>query len=132
MAEYMACCDCVITKAGPGTIAEALTCGVPILVNGSFLVSCVQFAVNDRLIWLGCIPCQEEGNIPFVLDNGVGAYSEDPANIADIISQWFGSQKDTLKIMSNRAARLGRADATFNIVRSLAGRLTLCSSSRQT
>ena len=34
MAEYMASCDCVITKAGPGTIAEALTCGLPIILNG--------------------------------------------------------------------------------------------------
>jgi len=34
MAEYMAACDCVITKAGPGTIAEALTCGLPIILNG--------------------------------------------------------------------------------------------------
>ena len=30
----MASCDCVITKAGPGTIAEALTCGLPIILNG--------------------------------------------------------------------------------------------------
>ena len=34
MSEYMSCCDCVITKAGPGTIAEALICGIPIILNG--------------------------------------------------------------------------------------------------
>jgi len=34
MSEYMSACDCIITKAGPGTIAEALICGTPILLNG--------------------------------------------------------------------------------------------------
>ena len=34
MSEYMAACDCVVSKAGPGTIAEAMICGVPILLNG--------------------------------------------------------------------------------------------------
>lgn len=97
----MACCDCVITKAGPGTIAEALTCGLPIVLNG-------------------CIPCQEEGNIPYVLQNGVGEYSENPDKIAEIISEWFGPQKDKLREMSKLAKKLGRPEATFDIVRSLA------------
>jgi UDP-N-acetylglucosamine:LPS N-acetylglucosamine transferase len=35
MSEYMSACDCIITKAGPGTIAEALICGLPILLNGA-------------------------------------------------------------------------------------------------
>lgn len=34
MNEWMAACDTVVTKAGPGTIAEALICGTPILING--------------------------------------------------------------------------------------------------
>lgn len=100
MSEYMSCCDCVITKAGPGTIAEALICGIPIILNG-------------------CIPCQEEGNIPFVLDNKVGIYSEEPAIIANTVSEWFDSS-DILKEMSHRAKALGRPEATFNIVRDLA------------
>lgn len=36
MADYMGACDCVISKAGPGTIAEAMICGVPIVLNGKF------------------------------------------------------------------------------------------------
>ena len=52
MSDWMGACDCIVTKAGPGTIAEALVRGVPLLLNG-------------------CVPCQEEGNIPYVLDNKV-------------------------------------------------------------
>ena len=34
MADYMVACDCIISKAGPGTIAEAMICGIPIVLNG--------------------------------------------------------------------------------------------------
>ncbi|XP_010490196.1 PREDICTED: monogalactosyldiacylglycerol synthase 3, chloroplastic, partial [Camelina sativa] len=33
MQKWMGACDCIITKAGPGTIAEALICGLPIILN---------------------------------------------------------------------------------------------------
>ena len=56
-------------QAGPGTIAEALIRGVPLLLNG-------------------CVPCQEEGNIPYVLENKVGAFCKDPVGIAGIIADW--------------------------------------------
>ena len=49
MDQLMGAADVVITKAGPGTIAEALIRGVPLMLNGA-------------------IPCQEEGNVPFVVD----------------------------------------------------------------
>jgi hypothetical protein len=52
--EWMAAADVIVTKAGPGTIAEALISGLPILLNGN-------------------IPCQEEGNIPYVVNNKVRA-----------------------------------------------------------
>ena len=46
--------DVIITKAGPGTISEALICGLPMVLNAF-------------------VPCQEEGNIPYVVDNKVGS-----------------------------------------------------------
>ena len=52
MAEWMSASDTIVTKAGPGTIAESLICGLPVLLNGF-------------------IPCQEAGNVPFVVDNKV-------------------------------------------------------------
>ena len=54
MAEWMSACDTIITKAGPGTIAESLICGLPVLLNGF-------------------VPCQEAGNVPFVVDNKVSS-----------------------------------------------------------
>ena len=101
MQEWMGACDCIVTKAGPGTIAEALICGLPIILSGF-------------------IPGQEEGNVPFVMENGVGAYIEEPAEIAATVARWFGPQRSDLVAMSKRARSLGHPQATFDIVHSIA------------
>lgn len=41
--EFMAASDCLVTKAGPGTIAEAMTRGLP-LVLSSYLPGQVRFS----------------------------------------------------------------------------------------
>ena len=93
--EWMAASDCVITKAGPGTIAEALICGLPILLSGF-------------------IPGQEAGNVSYVVENGVGAYCDTPEGIAAIVSDWAGGNQ--LPQMAARARKLGRPRAAYDIV----------------
>jgi 1,2-diacylglycerol 3-beta-galactosyltransferase len=100
MPDWMHACDCIVTKAGPGTIAEALICGLPIILSGF-------------------IPGQEEGNVPFVVENGVGVYEKSPAAIAAIVARWFGPEREHLREMSARARALGHPHATFDIVRSI-------------
>ena len=99
--DWMAACDCIITKAGPGTIAEALALGVPILLSGY-------------------IPGQETGNVPYVLKHGVGGYAEDPWQIAEVISGWFGPQRDVLDGIARRARGMGHPEATYQIVEEVA------------
>ena len=75
MDEYMHASDIVVTKAGPGTIAEASICGLPCILS-SFL------------------PGQEEGNVPYVEENGFGCYQEDVNGIASTVEEWLqGSLK---------------------------------------
>lgn len=100
MPDWMTACDCVVTKAGPGTIAEALICGLPLVLSGF-------------------IPGQEEGNVPYVVDHGVGLYEPSPAGIAAIVARWFGPERDHLRTMSTHARLLGHPHATFDIVRSI-------------
>lgn len=100
MPEWMAACDCIVTKAGPGTIAEALISGLPIILSGF-------------------IPGQEEGNVPYVLDNGVGEYCADPAGIAAIVARWFGEERAHLDAMAAKARAMGHPQATFQIVDSI-------------
>lgn len=100
MPAWMTACDCIVTKAGPGTIAEALICGLPIVLSGF-------------------IPGQEEGNVPYVVENGVGVYVEAPTEIAATIARWFGPERQHLRSMSARAQALGHPHATFDIVKSI-------------
>lgn len=102
MPDWMRASDAVITKAGPGTISEALICGLPILLNAN-------------------VPCQEEGNIPYVVDNRVGAHQTNPVKAAGIIKEWFEpSNARDLQAMSKRARALGKPEAVFEICRDLA------------
>lgn len=95
MPEYMAAVDCIVTKAGPGTIAEACICGLPVMLSGH-------------------LPGQETGNVRHVKKNGFGTYSKEPAAIAKTVSRWLASPK-TLAKLSNRALRCAAPDATFRI-----------------
>ncbi|KAK4534107.1 hypothetical protein CDCA_CDCA01G0132 [Cyanidium caldarium] len=97
MGEWMAAADAIITKAGPGTIAEALTRGLPIMLSGF-------------------LPGQEEGNVPYVVDNGVGEYRRGPEAIAQGIAEWMADEERLLQ-MAVRARRLGRPHATYEIGR---------------
>ncbi|XP_022951759.1 monogalactosyldiacylglycerol synthase, chloroplastic [Cucurbita moschata] len=100
MEECMGACDCIITKAGPGTIAEAMIRGLPIILNGF-------------------IAGQEAGNVPYVVENGCGKFSKSPKEIAKIVANWFGPKADELMVMSQNALRLARPDAVFKIVHDL-------------
>ncbi len=104
MPDWMAACDCIVTKAGPGTIAEALICGLPIVLSGF-------------------IPGQEEGNVPYVVENGVGLYDATPAGIAATVARWFGPEREHLRTMSAQARAMGHPHATFDIVQSIVGRV---------
>ncbi|XP_024404076.1 probable monogalactosyldiacylglycerol synthase, chloroplastic [Physcomitrium patens] len=100
MSEWMAACDCIITKAGPGTIAEALIRGLP-------------------MVLFDFIAGQEVGNVSFVVDNGAGAFCDKPKVISKIIADWFGASSSKLKEMTEKCKMLGQPDAVFKIVHDL-------------
>lgn len=100
MEDWMGACDCIITKAGPGTIAEAMICGLPLLLNDY-------------------IAGQEVGNVPYVVNNGAGKFCKDPKKIANIVAEWFGCKAEELQEMSRNALKLARPDAVFKIVHDL-------------
>jgi len=61
------------------------------------------------------IPCQEAGNIPWVIDNKVGDYSNEPDQVASTVLRWF-EDKEGLRKMRKRTLALGRPEATYKIV----------------
>jgi len=100
MADYMAAADCLVTKAGPGTIAEAMCRGLPTML------SCY-------------LPGQEAGNVPFVTDGGFGSYSKKPKRIASTVATWM-KDPSKLEAMSTTALAAGRPSATYDIARDIA------------
>jgi 1,2-diacylglycerol 3-beta-galactosyltransferase len=106
MSDWMGASDCIVTKAGPGTIAESLIRGLPILLSGY-------------------IPGQEEGNVPYVVDNEVGVFASEPAAIASQVARWFGPERATLARMTENAKRLANPHSTENIVNDLASLIAL-------
>lgn len=102
--ELMSASDCLVTKAGPGTIAEAMIRGLPIILS-SFL------------------PGQEAGNVPFVVDGGFGVYTGNkPTVVAEAVKSFF-SDNENLQRMSRLARAQSHQDATTLIARDMAGML---------
>jgi len=96
MADYMVAADVLVSKAGPGTIAEAAAVGLPIMLT-SFL------------------PGQEAGNVDYVLEYGFGDYCEDPVAIAEEVATWL-HEPSLLEVMSHRSQAAGRPNAAEEIV----------------
>jgi len=99
MAQWMVAADMLVTKAGPGTIAEAASVGLPVLLT-SFL------------------PGQEEGNVDFVLEHKFGEYQSDnnPPLIAHKICSWL-QDVEHLHAMSQGARNAGNPHAAEDIAR---------------
>lgn len=88
MPDFMRAADVLVTKAGPGTISEALNAGLPLVLY-------------NRL------PGQEDGNVRFVLAEGVGVWAPTPVEIVTAIRQWLENPGSRSKVSENclRAAR---------------------------
>lgn len=98
--EYMTASDCLITKAGPGTIAESMIRGLPMVLS-SYL------------------PGQEWGNVPYVTEQGFGVYTGNrPKKIAQTVSELFENES-MLADMSIRAKTNAHPEATMNIAKDI-------------
>jgi 1,2-diacylglycerol 3-beta-galactosyltransferase len=100
MAEWLRCADLVVTKAGPGTIAEAACCGAPLVLTSH-------------------VPGQEEGNTEFVVAAGAGRYVPGVQQLVQEIRH-LRQDPTTVETMRAAAARLSRPSAAAEIATLLA------------
>jgi 1,2-diacylglycerol 3-beta-galactosyltransferase len=96
MPELMHAADVIVTKAGPGTICEALSCELPIILSGY-------------------VPGQEEGNVTFVTKNDVGVLAMDPPTLIDALRRLTKPGSPELRRQLENAKRLSRPRASFDI-----------------
>lgn len=106
MAEYMVAADVLVSKAGPGTIAEAAALSLPVMLT-SFL------------------PGQEEGNVDFVTNGGFGSFisDKDPIGIADEVGEWL-TNEELATNLSIKAKANGAPNAARDIVQHI-GKISL-------
>lgn len=96
MPELMRASDVIITKAGPGTICEALACSLPVILSAY-------------------VPGQEEGNVTFVTDNHVGAMAHDTVELVNTLRLLIKPGSQLLQQQLESARRVARPQASFDI-----------------
>lgn len=98
MPEMMRASDVIVTKAGPGTICEALACDLPLILSGY-------------------VPGQEEGNVMYVLENNVGVLVRNTFELVDTLRLLLKPGSQLLHAQLENAKRIRRPEASFDIAR---------------
>jgi 1,2-diacylglycerol 3-beta-galactosyltransferase len=103
MPDFMQAADVLVTKAGPGTISEALNAELPMILYSR-------------------LPGQEDGNVDFVVKKGVGIWAPAPNLIVNALKEWINHPAKRKKAVE--ASRdLKRPQAALEIARIFADQI---------
>jgi 1,2-diacylglycerol 3-beta-galactosyltransferase len=105
MPDFMRASDFIVTKAGPGTVAEALNAELPIILYSK-------------------LPGQENGNVTFVEEEGAGVWAPTPQEVVRALTRWISHPDERKKVIEN-CRRAGRPEAARTIAREIGGILGL-------
>lgn len=102
MPELMLASELLVTRAGPGMIAEGLSCGCPLLLTGR-------------------LPGQEEANVDEVLRRELGWFTPRPGQLVEAVTGWYRKPEAARQADSARARAAGNPDRAFEIALELLG-----------
>jgi 1,2-diacylglycerol 3-beta-galactosyltransferase len=105
MPDIMAASDILLTKAGPGTISEAIITGLPIILYSK-------------------LPGQEDGNVSYITSEGAGVWASQTDQIIETINRWI-RQPELMKKVKQACTRIARPYASEQIARIIAKTLGL-------
>jgi len=97
--EMMQAATLLVSKAGPGTICEAMNAGLPIVLNGR-------------------LPGQEDGNVRFVVEEEVGVWAPGPQMAAQAV-QGLIANADAMERMARACRRVARPRAALEIAETI-------------
>jgi 1,2-diacylglycerol 3-beta-galactosyltransferase len=100
MADWLRAADLLVTKAGPGTLAEAACAGTPIVVTSQ-------------------LPGQERGNAEMFVRAGAAIWARRPEGLVREVGR-FWRDPSALRLMRAASARLGRPGAAREVAGLLA------------
>ena len=96
MPTLMHASDCIVCKAGGLIVAEALACGLPLLL-------------------IDVLPGQETGNARYVVDGGAGELVRTPLEALETLCHWFEWDGGILAEHTRNAQKLGRPQAAYEV-----------------
>jgi 1,2-diacylglycerol 3-beta-galactosyltransferase len=105
MPDFMGAADILVTKAGPGTISEALNAGRPMILYSR-------------------LPGQEEGNVSYVEDLGAGVWAPHPELIVQTLREWIEKPASYARAVA-ACRQAARPQAARHIARILADKVGL-------
>ena len=105
MPDFMRASDFIVTKAGPGTIAEALNAELPIILYSK-------------------LPGQEDGNVTFVEEEGAGVWAPTPQEVVRTLTRWISRPAERQKVVEN-CRRAGKPEAARTIAHIIGEKLGL-------
>jgi 1,2-diacylglycerol 3-beta-galactosyltransferase len=105
MPDFMRAADVLVTKAGPGTIAESLNAHLPMILYAR-------------------LPGQEDGNVAFVVEEKVGVWAPQPELVVQTLRQWVHNPEIRMRYVEN-CRRAARPDASRQIARAIGETLEL-------
>lgn len=105
MPDFMRAADVLVTKAGPGTIAEALNAHLPIIMYAR-------------------LPGQEDGNVAFVRETGSGVWAPTPQRVVATLRQWIQNPGAREKVVE-ACRKAARPDSSRTIARLIGEKLGL-------
>ncbi len=105
MPDFMRAADVLVTKAGPGTISEALNAGLPLLLYAR-------------------LPGQEDGNVKFVVREGLGHWVPRPPYLVNVLREWI-EHPHVRESFAARCRQKARPQAALTIARIVGEQLGL-------
>lgn len=105
MPDLMRAADVLVTKAGPGTIAESLNAHLPVILYAR-------------------LPGQEDGNVTFVVEEKVGVWAPQPKYVVQTLREWVQNPEIRMRYVEN-CRRAARPDASRQIARAIGEMLEL-------
>ncbi len=109
MPNWFAATDLLVSKAGPGTLAEAACAGLPVIITGH-------------------IPGQEDGNVTWLEEHGAAIYAREPKRVGGLVSELLQPDNPLLARMAAQSRSLAHCDASTLIAQAV---LDLCRQPRR-
>lgn len=104
--DFMRAADVLVTKAGPGTIAESMNAGLPIILNSR-------------------VPGQEDGNVTYVQKERVGVWAPRTDRVVRTLRKWLENPEERQRFSRN-CLNTARPQSARLIARYIGSQAGLC------